>query len=301
MVFFCRMDTITIFHDSEISMDAKEWFGCTVLLKVPTTANQDRINRILIHHAIVNICGVNVALENILRHDPDYLVWGSSTEQATEILRTPEIDIGGAMIVTYPWTPQHGCAILPFDGLPPPSPTLTPAKRQRGEEVMEHLKVVVLYPKLNKEDLTATFKTYASREDIPSTWNVAIRRGTVLYMWPIWMDVEGYAPGPNSTIWAQQNAMINTPFRYTLFPMDGAGTSGQAGGGGQQLALLQLGYTVQSPGSSSGDSSFALTPDSPPDSPLYGEDDPFASPAPLSRPTSWDQIIEVLESPEGYI
>jgi hypothetical protein len=94
MAFFCRMDTITIFHDSEISMDAKEWFGCTVLLKVPTTANQDRINRILIHHAIVNICGVNVALENILRHDPDYLVWGSSTDQATEILRTPKIDIG---------------------------------------------------------------------------------------------------------------------------------------------------------------------------------------------------------------
>jgi len=228
MAFFCLMDTITIFHDSEISMDAKEWFGCTVLLKVPTTANQDRINRILIHHAIVNICGVNVALENILRHDPDYLVWGSSTEQATEILRTPEIDIGGAKIVTYPWTPQHGCAILRFDGLPPPSPTLTPAKCQRGQEVMEHLKVtvrglpphllvakalstifankvVVLYPKLNKEDLTATFKTYASREDIPSTWNVAIRRGIVLYMWPIWMDVEGYAPDPNSAIWAQQN------------------------------------------------------------------------------------------------
>ena len=66
MAFFCWMDTITIFRDSEISMDAKEWFGYIVLLKVPTIANQDRINRILIHHAIVNIYGVNVALENIL-------------------------------------------------------------------------------------------------------------------------------------------------------------------------------------------------------------------------------------------
>jgi hypothetical protein len=135
--------------------------------------------------------------------------------------------------------------------------------------------------------------------------------------------------------------MINMPFRYTLFPKDGVGTSGQAGGGGQegggeqaggggqQLALLQLGMvqpsytsplttylrciTIQllnylmrivmqvtqfnNPGSSLGDSSFALTPDLP----LYGEDDPFASPAPLSIPTSWDQITEVLESPEGYI
>ena len=66
-------------------------------------------------------------------------------------------------------------------------------------------------------------------------------------------------------------------------------------------ADCHAGYTVQSPGSSSGDSSFALTPDSPPDSPLYEEDDPFASPTPLSTPTSWDQLTEVLESPEGYI
>jgi hypothetical protein len=228
MTFFNRMYTTTIFHDSEISMEAKLWFGCTVLLKVPPTASQDHLNRILIHHAIVNICGVNVDQQNIIRCNSDYLVWASSKEQATEILRTPEIDIGGAKIVTYPWTPEHSCAILPLDVLPPPVPTLTPAKRQRGQEVMEHLKVTVrgLPPHLLvartlgrvfankvimmnqtfcKENLTASFKTYASREDIPDTWNVAIKRGDTLYMWPIWMEVEGYTPGPDSAFWTQQN------------------------------------------------------------------------------------------------
>jgi hypothetical protein len=58
----------------------------------------------------------------------------------------------------------------------------------------------MLYPKLYKEDVTATFKTYASREDIPSTWNVAIFRGTMLYMWAIWMEVEGYTPGLDSFV-----------------------------------------------------------------------------------------------------
>jgi hypothetical protein len=41
MAFFCRWDTTIVFHDNEISMEAKEWFGYTVLLKVPTTTNQD--------------------------------------------------------------------------------------------------------------------------------------------------------------------------------------------------------------------------------------------------------------------
>jgi hypothetical protein len=45
--------------------------------------------------------------------------------------------------------------------------------------------------------------------------------------------------------------MRNLPVRYTLFPKDGAGTSEQAdgggqGGGGQQLALLQLGMVQPS-------------------------------------------------------
>jgi hypothetical protein len=144
MAYFNRVENITIFSEREIPLEDPKWFGVTVLLRVPPAANQDQLNRMLIQHAIVEKCGVLASVDNIIKHEPDYLVWASSTDQATRILRTPEIDIEGCKIIVYPWTPYHGTLIVPFDGTPPPTPSQTPAKRARSPEIWEHLKVTVL-------------------------------------------------------------------------------------------------------------------------------------------------------------
>jgi hypothetical protein len=191
---------------------------------MPPVANQDVVNRYLIQTAIAEKCRVMVEYKNIMKYHADYIVWTSSTAETTEILKTKEIHIEGCTIIVYPWSPYSGSLMAQLDHTPPDCLMVTPTKHPRVNEILENLKVTGrgLPPHvckcevikkvfanichmhgmdLHKEDISFTFRTYASRESIPATWNVVVCRGTMLYMWPLWITVEGYAPDPPSAEW----------------------------------------------------------------------------------------------------
>ena len=123
----------------------------------------------------------------------------------------------------------HG--LLPLINLPLHDHSIAPAKRPR-DEICEHLKITVygvpphltkaqtiprVFPNIcqpsnmhiDKENIIYSFKTYACRADIPSTWNLGIRRGTMLHLWPIWIDVKSCAP-PTQVSRARQGNSVTT-------------------------------------------------------------------------------------------
>jgi hypothetical protein len=233
MAIFHRANT-TIFSCDEINLEDPKWFGVTVLLRVPPTADPEQLeqlNRRLIQQAISLKCGIDVPEDNIFKVFYDFVLWTASTDHATQIMQITDIDIAGVKIVVYPWTPTFNCTTISIDNLPLHDHSIAPAKRPR-DEICEHLKITVygvpphltkaqtiprVFPNIcqpsnmhiDKENIIYSFKTYACRADIPSTWNLGIRRGTMLHLWPIWIDVKSCAP-PTQASWARQGNSVTT-------------------------------------------------------------------------------------------
>jgi hypothetical protein len=212
-------ENITFLHENEVNADAENWLAVTVVLKVPPTANQDSVNRELIRCAILDKCRIIVFKSDIMQYDHGYLVRTSGREETQLILNTDFLDVGPNKLIVYPWSPYNGSTCQYFDHIPPNIGMVTPAKRPRESDVLENLKVrghglpphlctsnvirkvfssICRFHKMEiyQGDLSFAIWTFASRQCIPDTWTVAVIKDTMLYMWPLWLFVEGCAPPP---------------------------------------------------------------------------------------------------------
>ncbi|KAG0539592.1 hypothetical protein BDA96_03G335900 [Sorghum bicolor] len=315
-------ENITFLHENEVNADAENWLAVTVVLKVPPTANQDSVNRELIRCAILDKCRIIVFKSDIMQYDHGYLVRTSGREETQLILNTEFLDVGPNKLIVYPWSPYNGSTCQYFDHIPPNIGMVTPAKRPRESDVLENLKVrghglpphlctsnvirkvfssICRFHKMEiyQGDLSFAIWTFASRQCIPDTWTVAVIKDTMLYMWPLWLFVEGCAPPPAP----RSEVLKNTRVKFNLYPGTslgggGGGASGSGGGGtagghdGHSREAMLLGYVVESPSSSDSSSdSGSSQPDSPCQSDLFAE--------PTLRVSTSDTVSQVPETPLG--